>query len=128
MLYTGVTAKLEVGIGTVAHISGFSIDISSETIEALSLGQVWKEKVSGSKDWTASADGSLDTDTEAKQQEIIEALIEGAVLPVTFYISEAVKFNGNALVESVSISTAADGKTDISISLSGSGALTPTYA
>lgn len=129
MLYSGVTGKVELSNTTpkqVAHISEFSVEISAEIIEALSLGSEWKDKIAGIKDWTASSDGSCDFDEESSQEEIINALISGAVLPFSFYLDSTTKLSGNALIENCSISNAADGKADISISITGCGPIALT--
>lgn len=124
-LYTGVTGKITVDSVDIAHMSNWSVELTKSVVEAISFGSDYKEKVSAIKDWTASFDGSADFDTDSGQKDLLDAYESGEEVSASFYLDTGVFMEGTAVVESLSISHAADGKADISISLSGSGA--PTW-
>jgi predicted secreted protein len=131
-LYSGVTGKISVKKGAsgtetdIAHMANFSVEISKDIIEAISFGNDYKEKVPSIKDWTASFDGSTDFDSSSGQKDLVDAFESGDVLSCAFYLTEDIILKGDAYIESLSISDAADGKSEISISLSGSNAITLT--
>lgn len=131
MLYSGVTGKISVkkGSGTAvetAHMSTFSVELTKEIGERASFGNDYKEKIPGIKDWTASADGAADFATASGQEDLITAFEDGSKVEATFYLDTGVYFKGDAYVESLSISNAADGHAEISISLSGTNGVTLT--
>lgn len=128
MLYTGVTGKVSIKQGEatakdLAHISNFTVDISREMVEVASLGSKYKEKVPGIMDWSASADGTADFATTSGQKDLFDAFDAGTELECSFYLTADLFLVGTAFVESLSISTEAEGKADISISLAGTGGI-----
>lgn len=131
MLYSGVTGKIAIKKGVepakdIAHMSNFTVDLSKEIIEVISLGSDAKEKIAGVKDWTASFDGTADFAATSGQKDLLDAYNDGSVLEASFYLDADTFLMGNCLIESLSISSAADGKAEISISLSGTGSPTLT--
>lgn len=126
MLYSGVTGKISIKKGSAAavellHMTSFNVEITKTITEVQSFGEDYTEKVPGIKNWSASADGSADLSAESGQAMLIEAFEDGAVIEGAFYLDEDTFLIGNCLIESISIDHAADGKADVSISLSGSG-------
>ncbi len=130
-LYTGVTGKLSIKRGTatevdIVHMSTFSVELSKEILEVISFGNDYKEKIPSIKDWTASAEGTADFAADGGQKLLLEAFESGEMLTASFYLDEDTFLQGKCFVESVSVSDAADGKADISISLAGSNAVVLT--
>lgn len=121
-LYSGVTGSISIDEIKIAHMANWSVDLTKEMIEVVSFGDDYKEKVPSIKDWSASFDGSADFIAEGGQKELHEAFESGAKVEAEFYLDDDTFLGGEAFVESLSISHAADGKADISIGLAGSGA------
>lgn len=127
-LYSGVTGKLSIknsaaGEETdLVHIANWDVSLSKEILEVLSFGDEYKEKVPSVKDWSASADGTADFDSDSGQKALVDAFEAGTKLTAAFYLDEDTFLRGDCYVESLDISHAADGKADISISLAGSKA------
>lgn len=130
MIYTGITGAIKVGEEASAkamkHMSGFDLEISAELIEALSLGDEWRNRVPGIKDWNATLDGSASFDSDTEQKTILDAIYDGAIVTLGFYLNPTTYFEGPAYIETCSVSVTADGKADISFSAQGAGALTKT--
>lgn len=131
MLYSGVTGKISIKKGAaeakdIVHMSSFSVELSKEMIEVVSFGDDYKEKVPSIKDWSASADGSADFASTSGQKDLVDAYEDGSKVEASFYLNTGTFFKGNAYIESLSISHAADGAAEISISLSGSGGIVLT--
>lgn len=124
-LYTGVTGKISINIGGVSkellHLSNWNVDLSKDIIEGTYFGKGWKEKKPGVKDWTASFDGSADFTTDSGQKDLMDAFMNDTELEGSFYLDDDTFLSGPCIIESLSISHAADGKADISISVAGNG-------
>lgn len=131
-MITGVTAKLTLNNAKIAYISGWSVDNSREMLEISTLGMTDKEYLPGIKDWSASAEGLLAfTDNEgndSNQKSLIESMKNGEIVKFEFVLDtvndngvEKIKngFEGNALIESLSIEASAGELTKISISIVG---------
>lgn len=127
-LYSGVTGKISIKQGEneaidIVHMANWNLELSKEILEVLSFGDEYKEKVPSVKDWSASFDGTADFDSESGQKTLLDAFESGDTLVGSFYLDSDTFFQGECLVESLSIDDAADGKADISISLAGSKAV-----
>jgi len=137
MLYQGVTGKiaitLEGGSETyIAHMTNWSVDLSMGIDETAFFGgsasqEGFTEKTPGVKSWTASADGATDFDSTSGQRALIEAYSNQQLIEATFYLDEDTGLQGEAYIESLTISHAADGKAEISIGLSGNASPTMIY-
>lgn len=130
-LYTGVTGKIAMKVGTgtaedIAHMANWSVEMSKELLDVISFGQDYKEKVPSIKDWNASFDGTADFASTSGQKTLVDAFEDGSALTGSFYLDETTFLEGTCYIESLSISNAADGKADISISVAGSGAVSLT--
>ena len=131
-MYTGITAKLTITQNEtekeIAYISNFSIEETRDMIEVTKLGTVTKEKVPSTLSWSASADGAADFASTNGQKDLRDAMTNGTLVNVKFYLDETTYLTGQAYVESLSTEVSSDDKTSISISLAGTGSLTMTNA
>lgn len=127
-LYTGVTGYIKIGTGNdavrVAHMSSWEVELSKDIIEVVSFGNTYKEKVPSIKDWSASADGAVDFDTDAGQRGLVEAFENGTLLTFGFGITEDIFMEGTGYIESLTITDESDGNVTCSISVAGSNAIT----
>lgn len=127
-LYSGVTGKLSVQVGTgtateIVHMANWSVELTKDIMEVISFGSDYKEKVPSIKDWSASADGTADFAADGGQKALVDAFESGAKLVGSFYLDSTTFLSGDCYIESLTIKHAADGKGDISISLAGSEAV-----
>lgn len=129
-MYTGLTAKLSITQNEtekdIAYISNFSIEETRDMIEVAKLGSATKEKVPSTLGWSASADGAADFSSTSGQKDLRDAMTNGTLVNVKFYLTENTYLTGQAYVESLSTEVSSDDKTSVSISLSGTGSLTMT--
>ncbi|MCL2860929.1 MAG: hypothetical protein FWE22_00740 [Firmicutes bacterium] len=131
-IYTGVTGKVTIG-GEVAYISNWSVESTREIVEVPELGKKFKQKVAGQANWTASADGTVcfGSDGISGHKNLFDAMNDGTRVKCEFFLLDpakakgmaAVKFDGLALIESLSVDLSAEDKGNISISVSGCGSL-----
>ena len=119
MLYTGVTGKISIDGNEILHMANWSVDLSKNILDDVSFGQPFKGKAPGINDWSSSFDGTTDFSTGSGQYDLVTAFANGTFVDADFYLDDDTFLSGNALIESLSISSAADGKSDISIGLAG---------
>ena len=129
-LYQGVTGKISTKAsagGTeeyLAHMTSWNVDMSMAIDEQAFFGgskaeEGFTEKTPGVKSWTASGDGAADFATTSGQNTLLQAYLDQEPLIFTFYLDENTGLQGEGYIESLSISHSADGKAEMSISVSG---------
>lgn len=127
-LYTGLTGFIKTGASpsqvTLAHMSSWEVELSTEIIEVVSFGNTYKEKVPSIKDWSATADGAVDFASNSGQAALIAAFEAGTLLYFGFCITPTEYLLGTGYIESLTITDEADGNVTISISVAGSNATT----
>ena len=126
--YTGLTAAIKIGTSpsavTIAYVSGFNLSLSKDIIEILAFGHEYKEKVPSIKDWSATIDGTVALAANGSQKQLFDAFESGDPITVGCYLSDAVYFEGSALVSSFEIDAAPDDAITLSSELAGTGAVT----
>lgn len=122
-LYSGKTGYIKLADKVIAHMSSFSLELSTEIIEVVAFGNTYKEKIPSIMDWSASADGNCDFATTSGQAELIEAYQNGTLVTIGLGITEKIFFEGTAYIESLSIENASDDSPTISIEFAGSNAI-----
>ena len=124
--YTGLTASVKLGDEIIAYVSGVSLDLEKEIIEIIAFGMEYKEKVPAIKDWSASIDGTVALAPGSTQKTLYDAFESGDGVTLGIYLDENNYFEGQAYVQSFSISAAPDDKIELSSELAGSGAVVLT--
>lgn len=127
-LYSGKTGAIAIGAKDVAHMGSWSLELSQDIHEVVSFGNRFKEKLPTILDWSASADGAVDFDTNSGQKDLMDAWLSGDAVELKLQLDATTYFVGEAIVESLTIDHAADGAGEISISLAGSNAVVLTLA
>ena len=97
-------------------------------VEILSFGDKYKDKVPSIKDWSASVDGTFAMTAGSTQEELYTAYENDETITIGTYLDDTTYFEGQALVQSLNISSAPDDKTSISCELAGKGAITRSVA
>lgn len=123
MLYSGKTGYVKIGSDLVAHMSNFSLEMSTDIIEVVSFGNTYKEKIPSIKDWSASAEGNCDFASTSGQEDLIDAYEDGTLVTIGLGITDDIYFEGTAYIESLSIDNASDDSPTISIEFAGSNAI-----
>ena len=126
MIYSGKTCAVKIGTKLIAHLGSFSLSTSTDIAEIISFGNEWKEKLPTIKDWSGTADGTVDFEEASGQKDLWDALLAGTTLTLQFELDEGTYFAGTAFLESLEIDTSADGVAEISASFSGSNAIVLT--
>ena len=127
MLYSGKTGYIKKGTSSsgtkIAHMSSFSLELSTDIIEVVAFGNTYKEKIPSIMDWTASAEGNCDFETGHGQADLITAYQNGELITIGLGITDNIYFEGTCYIESLSIENASDDSPTISIEFAGSNAI-----
>jgi predicted secreted protein len=123
--HKGSEGTIKVDTNTVAEIRSYSIEESADTLEITSMGDTAREYVSSLTSFSGSIDVFWDeTDTNGQgaltigSQVTLNIYAEGADTNDSYY-------TGTAIVTGVTRSASFDGLVEASISVQGTGALTP---
>ena len=140
-VYTGVSAAMKVRVGdsfkTVAYVTDFTLDLSSNSEDFNVLGQRYQESIPTYNNWTASVSSKASFENEG-QRALLKAYDQMDYVLVEFIINDAVGTNGDvdysslvkttgyATIESMSIG-AGEGVTSFDCNLKGTGNLGFSY-
>ena len=120
----GYNGSIDAGSNTVGEVKSFTVTQSADIQETSSLGNAWATNTSTIKRWTASLEANFDI-ADSGQVD----LRPGDEVAATFYVGGTsgagnASYSGTLVVESFDITNDVAGIVSVSISGTGSGALT----
>ncbi|MCH2547308.1 MAG: phage tail protein [Alphaproteobacteria bacterium] len=120
----GSEGKVLVGSDQVAEIKSWSLEITSDTVDASIIGTSWRKNQATIKSWSGSFEGFWDdTDTLGQGALTVGSTVtlnlhpEGNDTGDTFW-------TGDVIITSISYNASFDGIVEASFSFTGNGALT----
>jgi predicted secreted protein len=121
--HAGSEGKVFIGTSQVAEVKSWSLEVTSDTVDASIIGTQWRKNQATIKSWSGSFDGFWDeTDTTGQG-----ALAVGATVTLNLYpegdATGATFWTGDAIVTSIAYSGSFDGIVEATFSFTGSGAL-----
>ncbi len=121
--HAGSEGKVFIGTSQVAEVKSWSLEVTSDTVDASIIGTQWRKNQATIKSWSGSFDGFWDeTDTTGQG-----ALVVGATVTLNLYpegnATGATFWTGDAIVTSIAYSGSFDGIVEATFSFTGSGAL-----
>ncbi len=121
--HAGSEGKVFVGSSQVAEVKSWSMEITSDTVDASIIGTQWRKNQATIKSWSGSFDAFWDeTDTTGQG-----ALSVGGTVTLNLYPegddTGATYWSGDAIITSISYSAAFDGIVEATFSFTGTGAL-----
>lgn len=121
--YEGNKGKLYVGTHMIAEIKSWSLDISSEKIDASTIGTEWRKYKTTIKSWSGSCEAFWDkSDTNGQRQLAIGTEITLNLYPAGNEEGD-MYWSGNVLIESLSYSASFEDLIAVSCTFTGNGAL-----
>ena len=125
--HAGSEGKVFVGSSQVAEVKSWSLEITSDTVDASIIGTEWRKNQAPIKGRSGSFEGFRDeTDTNGQGE-----LTAGATVTLNLYPegddTGATYWSGDAIVTSISYSASFDGLVEVTFSFTGNGALTDQY-
>jgi predicted secreted protein len=122
--HAGSEGKVFAGSNQIAEIKSWSMEISSDTVDASIIGTSWRKNQATIKSFSGSFDGFWDeTDTLGQG-----SLAAGATVTLNLYpegnVSGDTYWSGDVIITSISYNASFDGLVEASFSFTGTGALT----
>ena len=121
--HAGSEGKVFIGSSQVAEIKSWSLEVSSDTVDASIIGTQWRKNQATIKSWSGSFDGFWD-ETDTNGQGAISA---GGTVTLNLYPegddSGDSYWSGDAIITSISYNASFDGLVEASFSFTGTGAL-----
>lgn len=121
--HAGSEGKVFIGTSQVAEVKSWSLEVTSDTVDASIIGTQWRKNQATIKSWSGSFDAFWDeTDTTGQG-----ALAVGTTVTLNLYpegnATGATFWTGDAIVTSIAYSGSFDGIVEATFSFTGSGAL-----
>jgi len=122
--HAGSEGKVFIGSSQVAEVKSWSMEITSDTVDASIIGTQWRKNQATIKSWSGSFDAFWDeTDTTGQG-----AVTVGGTVTLNLYPegddTGATYWSGDAIITSISYSASFDGIVEATFSFTGTGALT----
>lgn len=120
---------LEVYIGTtlVGKSTSATLNVNGNLLDASTKESAgWLEQIAGQKSWDVSSEALVDFSLAYGVSELYTAFVAGTELSLVFGEGTGAdaKFEGSAIVSSISINAANEEIATVSVTFSGTGALT----
>jgi len=121
--HAGSEGKVFIGTDQVAEVKSWSMEVTSDTVDASIIGTQWRKNQATIKGWSGSFDAFWDeTDTDGQG-----ALSAGATVTLNLYpegdATGATYWSGDVIITSISYNAAFDGIVEASFNFTGTGAL-----
>lgn len=121
--HAGSEGKVFIGTDQVAEVKSWSMEVTSDTVDASIIGTQWRKNQATIKGWSGSFDAFWD-ETEEEGQG---ALTAGATVTLNLYpegnATGAKYWSGDVIITSISYQASFDGLVEASFSFTGTGAL-----
>jgi len=122
----GKKGAVKIGANTVASLGNWKLDTSGAELDVTSFGtDLWKDKIIGLKEWSATADGSYVIVTDTNGQTALQtAYLAGTSVTLNLYVDATHHYTGTAYVKKIGIDTSTPEVVKVSFEFTGTGALT----
>jgi hypothetical protein len=123
--YTGTSGAVYVDTAEVGEVRDFSLEQSAEVVASTTMGDSWVENKATLKAFNASVNMFWTGGTDNQDDFVLGTEIAFVLYP-TGNTTGQKKIAGQAIVTSISQSQSFDGLIELSISVTGTGALAET--
>lgn len=127
-VFHGSAGSLSVGGTSIAQVQEWTVTHNKEMVETTSLGDTARSFSAGLESYEGSCEVIVSNDDDTGFYDFNTALKNGTALAAIFFVDDTssadVKLNGNVLVSSVETTHTFDDIARLSISFTGTGALT----
>lgn len=130
--YAGKGGSITVAAVGIGEMDAWNLIINQNLEGNAVFGDVWEAVSAGSvASWSGDAAGYLDygdTKQAALVDDLLVATPAAATFALLFKLASTKSFGGNALLETISMAAAVQGKVTIAFTFRGNGAITPTWS
>lgn len=125
--FNGSEGGFYIGTTKVADLDSWDFTIDRDQNKTTAYGDTWKRNKPGLKAWSGKASGRWNMTDIQGQRALEQALLGGTTVSCVFKITDTYFYTGDGFVASENPKSAVDGTVDCDFSITGDGALTPTY-
>ena len=98
----GGSARL--GANTIAEVTSWSLDVSTDMLDSTSLGDDWREFIAGLNGATGSVEVKWDVVTDTNGQTALQtAMLNNTTVTLDLYVNATKYYTGSAYISSLSI-------------------------
>lgn len=127
-LAPGKKVVIKSGTTVIGALNNCSLKISSDAVDITQFGDDWVRNGQVLKSWSASISGFLDNQGN-QLTTLLNALTGSSPLSIsisyTFEDNTTITYTGNAVVTDFSLDASVDNYVELSVDLTGTGALSP---
>ena len=121
----GKSGSARLGANTIAEVTSWSLDISSEMLDSTSLGDDWKEFIAGLRGATGSVEVKWDVVSDANGQAALQtAFLNGTAVTLDLYVNATKYYTGSAYISSLSVEDPVEDLVTATFEMQFSGAVT----
>lgn len=100
----GKGGSARVGANTIAEVTSWSLDVSSDMLDSTSLGDDWREFIAGLNGATGNIEVKWDLVNDANGQTALQtALLNGTTVTLNLYVNDTKYYAGSAYISNLSI-------------------------
>ena len=123
--YTGTSGAVYVDVNEVGEVRDFSLEQSAEVVASTTMGDSWVENKATLKAFNASVNMFWTGGSDNQDDFVLGTQITFVLYPTGNSTGQK-KLSGSAIVTGISQSQSFDGMIELSVSVTGTGALTET--
>ena len=129
--YHGNGGSVTFATNAIGELVSWTLETSVPLVDDSAMGDVWGTVKAGSPaTWSGTAVAHIDYDDTAQAAiiaDIMNATPSGDSIAMEFLVATAKAFDGNAIVNSVSINQSRTDIVDVTFSFTGNGQLVPDW-
>lgn len=100
----GKGGSARVGANTIAEVTSWSLDVSSDMLDSTSLGDDWREFIAGLNGATGSIEVKWDLVNDANGQTALQtALLNGTTVTLNLYVNATKYYAGSAYISNLNV-------------------------
>lgn len=100
----GKGGSAKIGANTIAEVTSWSLDISSDMLDSTSLGDNWREFIAGLKGATGSVEVKWDIPNDTNGQTALQnAILNGTTVTLNLYVNATKYYSGSAYISGLNV-------------------------
>jgi predicted secreted protein len=129
--YAGKEGSVTFAGTAIGETTGWTLNATVDLLDDTVLGDDWKTVIGGLGSWSGTATGFIDYDNAQQAAAIVDIMASspsGDSVALVFLVATGKTFGGNALVSNIDFDLSKDGVAGFTMTFTGNGALTPSWA
>ena len=121
----GKDGSAKIGANTIAEVTSWSMDLSTDMLDSTSLGDDWREYITGLNGATANVEVKWDLPNDTNGQTALQnAMLNGTPVTLNLYVNGSNYYSGSAYISNLNVETPVEDKVSATFDAQYSGAVT----